>query len=389
MRIGVGGVDVRSGAVVRQAVGRCAISQLLEPVVLEHRAVIAVLGNESWPHADHGVDVHGVQLLVHAYGIGPLGGIHVHLAHLRVVEPVNHQRIEREMAIAVALGNGHQFRLARVPLLALDKAVRGSGQHGDIARQQPVPAVDLVVAAADDHEKRDPLPDIGGPAIRIIEAKLNRCAGGIVPQETVAFARDNERHTDTLAGGSVVVMSAAHHMAAPVKIAFLRLSEPIGVLVARRGKSRTDGVKGIVGRSSFIQDFGVAILVVRDRHLPSAQVEQGSAFGRFDGDAHSGSGPIEESRNVGGGTCGRVGRALGSDGDDHPRRAQHVSGSGMLLLPVCACRLGGDAVPGRSQRCRPQQTEANANDIGSIGFDKHGRLPAGERQALGECGTRQ
>lgn len=70
---------------------------------------------------------HVIYLRVHLRRIGPIAGVEAHLPHLRVVEPVHYDDIERQMALAVAVGDSHNLGLRAVALLRLDEAVRVFG----------------------------------------------------------------------------------------------------------------------------------------------------------------------------------------------------------------------------------------------------------------------
>ena len=157
--VGVGGVDVGAGLVVGQPVDGRAVSERDEPALLAQLGVEAVIGHKARPHADHGLESHVVELLVHRRRVGPRHGIEVHLAHIGVVEPVDHQHVGGEMAVAIALGDCHHLVLRGVALFALDVSVSGLGQHGRRSGQQPVAGEDLVGRRAGDHEERDAVAD--------------------------------------------------------------------------------------------------------------------------------------------------------------------------------------------------------------------------------------
>jgi hypothetical protein len=94
---------------------------------------------------------------VHPHGIWPLGWVHVHLAHLRVVKPVDDEIIDGVVALAISLRNRHQLVLRAITLLALDIPISRFWQHGRVACQRAVAGIDLVVRLACDDEERHPL----------------------------------------------------------------------------------------------------------------------------------------------------------------------------------------------------------------------------------------
>ncbi len=107
-----------------------------------------------------------------ADGIWPLGGIHVHLAHLGVVKPIDHQIVDREMPVAIAVRDPEQFSLADVALLALDVAIgRLWAASGYVAGKQTIACVDLIVGRARDDKERDALTYIGRPSSRVVDGE--------------------------------------------------------------------------------------------------------------------------------------------------------------------------------------------------------------------------
>ena len=382
--LGVGGVDVRPGAIVGQAVGRRAVGKMHEPSVVEDGLVVAVLGNKARPNADHGVEVHRVQIAIHGDGIGPLLRIHVHLAHLGVVEPVDHQYVRRQMAVAIAFGHGHQFCLAGVSLLALDVAVGRLGKHRHIAGQQVVAGVDLVVRLARDDKERDALANIRCPLRLIVEAEAGGRLAGIVPDQTVAFVGDDERHADALAGGCVVVVRTAQDVAATVEKSLLILAEAVVVFVLRRGEGCTDLIEGIIGCASVVEALRGSVLVVRQSHLPVAQIDQCRAIRSGDGNAQAGRRSVEELRNVRLGSRGRV-LLLRSNGDDELRGAHYIAVRARIALPSVGVRARGDAVARRGGRVLFVQADADAHDVLRVRLDHHGGCAARDDHLLCLC----
>src|SRR4051794_5682353 len=148
------------------------------------------------------------------------------------------------MALAVPFRDSEQLVLAGVALLALDEAVRGFGQQRSRAGELAIAGVNFVVIAASNHEVGDTVADFGIPTGVLVEAEIDGGFGRVIPQETVAFVRDDERDPDAGRGGRVVVVPGADRVAAEVEVAFLVLAQAVIVFVVRRDKSSTDLEKG-------------------------------------------------------------------------------------------------------------------------------------------------
>ena len=103
---------------------------MLEPPILQDGAIETALGDEARPDADHGMEVHGVQFLVHRHRIWPLGGIHIHLPHDGVVKPVDNEVVDRVVAIAISVRDTEKFGLTGIALLTLNVAVCRFREHG-------------------------------------------------------------------------------------------------------------------------------------------------------------------------------------------------------------------------------------------------------------------
>ncbi len=226
-----------------------------EPALLEQFGVVAVLGHKSRPDADHGLKAHVVKLLVHCRGIGPELGVHVHLAHFCVVEPVHHHHVGGQMAVAVALGDGQHFVLARIALLALDVAVGSLGQHGRGAGEQPVAGVDLVGRCSGDHEERNPVAYLRCPVGLLVEAGLDGGLGGVVPHQAVALVSDQKRHAGAGSGGRKIVVPAANRMAAMIEETLVVLAQAVVVLVVGRNEGSADGEELGVGGAAIVERF--------------------------------------------------------------------------------------------------------------------------------------
>ena len=274
------------------------------------------------------------------------------------------------MAVAIALGHGHQFGLAGVSLLALDVAIGRLGQHGNVAGQQVVALVDLVIRLARNNEEGDALAHVGGPPGDIVEAELRGGLAGVVPQQTVALVGDHEWNAYAGSGRGRIVVRASHRMAAPVQIALMVLAQAVVVLILGRGEGCAHLIEGIVGGTAIVQTFCGAVLVIRHRHLPIVHLQQRRALRGFDRDVDRRRRSIEELRNV------RLGPSkrdilLRRNSHAHARRAQNIAARTRLDLPSAGQWLGGNAVARRSRCVRLQQTDTDANDVLRVRLDHH------------------
>ena len=283
-------------------------------------------------------NAHVVELAVHRGRIGPLDGIHVDLAHLGPIEPVDHQHVEREMPIAVALGDRQDLILRAVTLLALDKPVGGFRKHRRGPGKLPVAGVDLVGGVAGDHEERYPVAHLGGPAGLLVEAGLDDRLGGIVPDHAVTVVGDQKRHAHAGGGGGGVVVPAFDSAAAVVEKPLLVLAQAVVVLVVGRNEGRADLVKGRVRRALVIHHAGVAVLVIGHGHRPARHLREPLAAGSADGNVSGRSGPVEELRDVQFRRHG-LARAVGRHGDHQALRPVDVA-LGILLPAPALWRTG-------------------------------------------------
>ena len=170
-RVGIGGVDVGAGLVIGQAVGRRAVGEMLEPALLQKRnRSSASLGSKRGQTLIMVWKPISCSCWFIAVGIRPEIGNEIHLAHLRVVEPVDDDDIGGQMAFAIAFRDGQHFILRTVALLALDVAVGGLGQHRRCSGQKAVAGINFVRRFAGDDEERDAVAYFGGPAGALIEA---------------------------------------------------------------------------------------------------------------------------------------------------------------------------------------------------------------------------
>ncbi len=231
--LGIRGVDVGSRTVIRQSVDRRAVSEMNQPAFLTQLGVVAVIGHKPRPDADHGLKAHFVELLVHGRWVGPELGVQIHLPHLGVVEPVHHDHVGRQMAVAIALSNVQHLLLAGVALLALNVAVGGLGQQRRGAGEQAVARVDLIRRGPGNHEKRNPVAHLRGPGGALVEARLDGGLRRVVPQQPVALVGHQERHAEAGRSRSPVICPATNRMAAMIKKSLVILAQAVVVLVIR------------------------------------------------------------------------------------------------------------------------------------------------------------
>ena len=399
--LGVCGVDVGPGAVVGQAVDRRAVGEVDEPALLPQLGIETVVGRKARPDTNHGFKSHFMKLLVHSRWVRPEPGIEVHLAHFRVVEPIHHQHVSRQMAVAIALRNRQQFLLAGVSLLALDVTVSRFGQHVRGAREQPIAGVDLVRSGAGNHEEGNTVARLGDPAGLLVEARLDRGLRSVVPQECIALVGDQERHAETGSGRSRVIGPAMDRVSAMVQKTLLILPQPVVVLVGGRVKRRAYGVELRVGGTAIMFQAGRAGLEIKFILSPAGKLKQHSAVGSANGDVRFRSGAVEVFGYVGHGMKRRrFRRQFAVHGDDHARRAVHVRLCGPARTPASSVRRRYKPVPRRGQRRFPLQAERDAQNVGRVGL-QHNRLASavkfqtrrrilrpGANSSRGECGNK-
>ena len=102
-----------------------------------------------------------MQLIVHRGGIGPSSRIQIQIALLRHVQEVDDQHVERQVAIAVSLGNGHELVLRGIDRLALDVAVCCFRQHVGDTGELAIALVDLIAVVARNHKEGDTVTHLG------------------------------------------------------------------------------------------------------------------------------------------------------------------------------------------------------------------------------------
>ena len=385
--LGVRGVDVGAGAVVGEAVDRGAVGEVREPAVLQQQVVVARVLREARPDADHRLEAHVVELPVHRRGVGPPLGDEVHLAHARVVEPVDDHHVGGEAAVAVALRDPQHLVLARVALLALDVAVRRLRQQRRLAGEPSVAAVDLVGRRPGDHEEGDAVADLGDPPGALAHPRLDACLRGVVPHEPVAVVRDHERHADARPARGEVVVPARERVAAVVEEALLVLAEPVVVLVVGRREGGADLEEGRVGGAAVGEDRGVAVLVVRHRHLPADQVQERPALRCRERDVGRGRRAVEEPGDVHL-RVERLSRIVQCHRDDESRRAIDVALGARLVRPASGLGRRHEPVARPGQRFLPVEAERHAHHVRRVRFQRDRAPVALERDGLGRCRRR-
>ncbi len=118
---------------------------------------------ELRPDRDHDLRVHGVHRRDHAVRIGEMRLVEVVRAPcvLRPVRPVEHDVVDRQLALAVLGQRGDQFVLALVAFAALPETVSPLRQQHRLAGQFAIPGDDLIGVGAGDDVIVDHLPGLG------------------------------------------------------------------------------------------------------------------------------------------------------------------------------------------------------------------------------------
>ena len=208
---------------------------------LQHVIELGALGVVR-PHAEKGRHTHGVKLLVHGGGVGPPGRVKIHLTLARHVQEVHDQHIKRQLAVAISLGNIERLLLGGIDGLALNVAIGGFGQQVRYAGKLAIARVDFVALVAGNHKEGDAVADLGGPDIQLVEAEIDGCFGGVVPDEAVAAAGNHERNADILSANREVIVPALNAMTAQVEKPLLLLAEAVIMLALRRVKGSGNAV---------------------------------------------------------------------------------------------------------------------------------------------------
>ena len=366
-RFGVGGVDIRSGSIIRKPVNRRTVGVGDQPALLQQIVVVAVGGHKARPDADHRLKAHLVQLLVHPRRIGPKLGVKVELPHLRVIEPVHHQHVGRQMAVAILLRHIQQFLLTRVPLLALDVSESRLGRQVRRPGQLLVAREDLIRRRAGNHKERNPVAHLRGPPRLLVEARFDGCFGGVVPQQPVAFVSQQKGHTEALPRRRVIIRPAMHHMAAMVEEALLVLPQAVIMLILRRGKARAHGVKLGVCWTAVGQHRSGSVLLIGDSLCPAGHLQQLLAVGRGKGDVRRRGRGREEARAV---VPGRALRTL--DAGHDAIRFVNVGQLGLAGAPACGGGRGNQSIAGRGHGRLTLEAQRHAQDIRRIRLKNNG-----------------
>ncbi len=310
-----------------------------------------------------------MQPLVHGGGVGPLGRVHVELAHLGPVEPVHHHDVGGIAALAVAVRRVEHLLLRDVALLALDEAEGGLGRDGGGPGQAAIAGVDFVGGGAGDHEEGDALADLALPDGAPVQSRGHVGVGRVVPDDAVVAVGDHEGHADRLARRRVVVVAAVDGAAAIVEHAFLVLAQAVIVLVVGRGEGGADAIGLLTG-----DDVGT--------HLPAGHVEQDRALGVAD--------PEPDGRRRGdevffhrAGWGRRIGRG---DLDREARRAERIACAIGPMAPSVVGGFGYKAVSGAHGRLVPKSAQGDAHDVGGVGLHRDDAAVALERR--GRLGAR-
>ena len=155
------------------------------------------------------------------------------------------------------------------------------------------------------------MADIRCPTYLIVESEGDGGRRWIVPEDAVAFVCNYKWHTDTLTRGCVVIMSTTEHMVAMVEVAFLILAQAVIMLIRWRSEAGADLEEGCVSGAAVVEDIGIAVLMIGNRHLPALHANEVCVIDCSDGEANAWSGAVEELRDVGAGADGNPLRPLG------------------------------------------------------------------------------
>ena len=177
-------------------------------------------------------------------GSGHLSGSNRHSPVSGPVEEVDDDDRQRETSRLVLLDHGLELILARVPEPALPVAGRPVRQHPRVTGGVGVVPQDRGRGAA----RGDPVVDLrrclGDPPGRVV-AQLDTSDGGVVPEEPVAFAREQERDGDL-----GVPLDEVDDAALLVEPPVLVLAEAVEVLAVPRLRKHTSTLNSPPRRSA-------------------------------------------------------------------------------------------------------------------------------------------
>src|SRR5579863_9457502 len=138
------------------------------------------------------------------------------------------------MPVAVALGYGEEFGLARVPLLALDVAICRLRKHRRRTGQQPVAGINLVCCFTGNHKEGDAVAYLADPVRLLVKTWLECRLRWVIPHQAVTLVGDDERHTGRRSRRRQIVVPAAHGMTAMIEETLLVVTQTVVMLVIGR-----------------------------------------------------------------------------------------------------------------------------------------------------------
>ena len=229
-----------------------------------HGRVARARGIDRGPDGDHELDAHGLQFPHHGARVGPQLGIEAPVAHLAPVVEVHDDGREREPPLPVLARHGQELLLRLVAKLALPETGRPVRERRGMPGHLRVPRQDLGGRAVDHHPVVDLLRRLGHPAC-LVPAQVDPADAGVVPQEAVPLAREEERY-----GGLRVPMQEVQDAALLVQVAVLPLPQAVDPL-AVAGEETLLRVPGAAPRREHPAGYSAVVFTRSSRTtVPSA-----------------------------------------------------------------------------------------------------------------------
>ena len=179
-----------------------------------------------------------MQLAIHGDWIRPLPRIHIHLAHLRVIEPIDHNHVGREVTFTVTFRDGQNLFLRTVSLLALNESVGGFRQQVRNTGESAIAGIDFITGLTGNHKEGNAVADLRRPFRLLVKPRFDRRFRRIVPDQAITVIGDDERNARALATRSRVVVPALDGVAAMIEIPLLILTEAVIMFIVRRMERR-------------------------------------------------------------------------------------------------------------------------------------------------------
>ncbi len=160
------------------------------------------------PDTYHRLDTHATKLAIHSRRVRPPRWIQIDISHDGEIQKVHHQHIKWKISFPVSLGHIDQFFLRWIDALTLYIAVGTLWQHVRNTRQVSVSRVYLIDLITLDYKKRNRVSNLRPPFIVFVNGHLDRGLRRIIPDESIASARDHKRNPDPLSTHRPVVVPA-------------------------------------------------------------------------------------------------------------------------------------------------------------------------------------